>query len=421
MESTVKQGSWHGPKQVKIMIYSGLMFAIGSCLVSGFNNTIFPWIAEANGWDVFALMRLGGYSALLTPFGVILTTKLIDRFGVKLVNTISLILAAIVMFLLGFAPGAGYGFFVALILIIGFLGGSYFMASNSALTANWWPTKKGIVLGFTTLGVMIQNIFWTPFMPSLFNSLGYSTTMICVAVFILLVALFGAFFTKGTPEEEGQFPDGEAHANEDLNATIKALKEYKSDWTIGRLLKDKGVWGISLGMGLVWMANMAYICSITPRMLAFGYDFSLAQLVQIICGISACVGSWALGVVDQKVGTKKACIIFAVLCLVGTILAYFMPVSGVALWISALIFFGSNGAVMNLVPSACAQRFGRWDYTAAYTVIGFITALTSGAGIVLTGLFQDYAVLNTCAIVLDVIGILIIIFVMKLNLVGKAD
>lgn len=414
---TMRKSSWHGPKQIGIMIYCLLMFAFGSCLITGQSNTVFPWIAEARGWSVDTLRLVGGIGSLVTAFGVIFFAKLCEKKGPKFANTISMLATSVVLVVFGLTKN--YYLFCAMVICYCFLASCFFMAGNSALTANWWPTKKGIVLGVTTIGVMACDILWGPFMPEAFNKYGFSACMIAVAIALAVLAIVGAVATKGTPEEAGEYPDGDMENAAQIQETVKALREYKSDWTLGRLLKDRGLWGISIGMGIIWLANLTYVCSIVPRLLSCGYEYSFATKVLLVSGCFACIGSYLLGVLDQKAGTKKACILFGILLAVTSIIARFHAVSLASVWISSALFFGANGAVMNLVPSACASRFGRWDFSAAYTVIGFITALASGIGILLVGVFHDYQLMYTFDLILYIVGILVLVFVMDLKLVGK--
>ncbi len=57
------------------------------------------------------------------------------------------------------------------------------------------------------------------------------------------------------------------------------MKEYKSPFTIGKVLKDKNTWFIGLGSALAFMAVMSYIASAIPAMLAMGYAYPQASAI----------------------------------------------------------------------------------------------------------------------------------------------
>ena len=47
-----KKHSWHGPKQIWIMIYTAILFLIGTSIIGGNNNTVFPMFSEIRGFDI---------------------------------------------------------------------------------------------------------------------------------------------------------------------------------------------------------------------------------------------------------------------------------------------------------------------------------------------------------------------------------
>ena len=82
------------------------------------------------------------------------------------------------------------------------------------------------------------------------------------------------------------------------------MKEYKSPFTIGKVLKIKYM-VIGLGSALAFLAVMSYIASAIPAMLAIGYAYTQAAAIFAVGGIMGIVGSFIFGIIDQKIGTKK--------------------------------------------------------------------------------------------------------------------
>lgn len=402
-----KKSSWHGPKQVGIMIFSSIMMLVGSCLVGGSTNTILPAIAEIKGWDVAFLRSMAGVGCMFVVVGTFVFGTIIEKKGPKLGFSIALILTAIFAAIYGLAPSLVI--FVATIFILGFLSGGYQTAGANALVSNWWPTKKGIVLGFVTMGIVAMDVLWAPFIPMAFRRFGVAPTMAAVGVVVLLIAIIGIFAVKNTPEEAGEYPDGDASNPENLAAIIKEMKEYKSPFTLGKMFRQRALLDIGIGLGLLYMVCMTYVASIVPRLMSTGYEYSFAVIVLVVCGFFALFGSWAIGVLDQKVGTKKACVIYASLLFVGIFLALFHGTSVAFVWSAGIIFSFSMGACCNLIPSFVGTVYGRWDYSAAYRIIGALTQLFAGIGVMCTGLFQgNYTAMYIMDIVLIVISLLIL-------------
>ena len=89
--------------------------------------------------------------------------RLSDVPGAKKLSAITLFISAAL--LVAFGTVKSLPVFLVVILIIGFLGGGYEKNGGMTLTASWWPTKKGIVLGITTIGIIAMNIVYVPLMP----------------------------------------------------------------------------------------------------------------------------------------------------------------------------------------------------------------------------------------------------------------
>lgn len=412
------KSSWHGPKQVGIMIFSGILMLIGSCIVGGSTNTILPAIAELKGWDVGFLRSMAGVGCMFVVMGNFVFGTIIEKKGPKLGFGIALILTAIFTVIYGFAPSLEI--FVAVIFILGFLSGGYQTSGANALVSNWWPTKKGIVLGFVTMGIVLMDVVWAPFIPVAFGRFGISTTMTAVGVVVLVVAIIGFLVIKDTPEEAGEYPDGISSTPENLKKVMKEMKEYQSPFTLSKMFKQRALLDIGIGLGLLYMVCMTYVASIVPRLLSTGYDYNFALSVLMVCGFFALLGSWAIGILDQKIGTKRACIVYGVLLLIGITLAMFHGISPFFVWSAGIIFSFSMGACCNLIPSFVGTVYGRWDYSAAYRIIGSLTQLFAGFGVVCTGLFQgNYNTMYIFDIVIICIA-LVILALSKDKLLGRA-
>ena len=74
----------------------------------------------------------------------------------------------------------------------------------------------------------------------------------------------------------------------------------------------------------------------------------------------------------------------------------------------------------SLIPSFCGTVYGRWDYPAAYALIGTVGMLGSGVGIMITGFFKSYTTMYIFDIVVLVVA-LICCCVTKDKFIGKRD
>lgn len=229
-----KKSSWFGPKQIGLMFYTAILFLIGTSIIGGNNNTVYPMFAQIRGWDINVMNAVSGIACIMKAVGVIALAGAVRKLGAKKLTVITLVISAALLIVFGTTKS--FPLFLIVMLIIGFLGGGYEKNGGMTLTANWWPTKKGVVLGFTTMGIVAMNFVYVPYMPKLIAKFGLGITMTIIAVILLVVAVIGAIAIKNTPEEAGEYPDGDPTYAVNGGDIAQMMREYKSPFTLGKHL-----------------------------------------------------------------------------------------------------------------------------------------------------------------------------------------
>lgn len=405
---TNKKSRWYGPKQIHIMLYTAVIFLIGTSIIGGNNNTVFPMFAEIRGWDINILNIVSGIACILKGIGILVFAGAVRRFGPKKLMAVSLLISAAFLVIFGFTTSLPL--YLAMILLIGLLGGAYEKNGGMSLTANWWPTKKGVVLGITTIGIILMNILYVPYMPQLLGKVGLGWGMTIIAGILVIVAIWTLIGIKNTPEEAGEYPDGDPTYAVNGAEIAKMMREYKSPFKFSVLAKDSSTWLIAFGSGFAFMAVMSYIASAIPTMMSYGYDYPFATTIFAVGGICGICGSFLFGLIDQKIGTKKTFIIYFICIIIGFVCTLLMPQGPIFCWLAGIIIFAAQGALCNLLPSYVATKYGRWDYTAAYKVIGTIFEIFAGVGVMMTGFFPNPSVMYIVDLVLLAAGLVMMIF-----------
>lgn len=403
-----KKSRWYGPKQIHVMLYTAVIFLIGTSIIGGNNNTVFPMFAEIRGWDINILNIVSGFACILKGIGILLFAGAVRKFGPKKLMAVSLLISAAFLVIFGFTTSLPL--YLIMILLIGLLGGAYEKNGGMSLTANWWPTKKGVVLGITTIGIILMNIVYVPYMPQLLGSVGLGWGMTIIAIVLVVVAVWTLVGIKNTPEEAGEYPDGDPSYATSGAEIAKQMREYKSPFKFSVLAKDSSTWLIAFGSGFAFMAVMSYIASAIPTMMAYGYEYPFAATIFAVGGICGICGSFLFGLIDQKIGTKKTFIIYFICIIIGFVCTLLMPKAAIFCWLAGIIIFAAQGALCNLLPSYVATKYGRWDYTAAYKVIGTIFEIFAGIGVMMTGFFPNPAVMYIVDLVLLAAGLVMMIF-----------
>ena len=134
--------------------------------------------------------------------------------------------------------------------------------------------------------------------------------------------------------------------------------------------------------------------------------------IAAVCGL---VGSYFWGWLDQKIGTKMASVVYALSYIVALLLLIFAKVE--ILTYIAIVFVGLGiGGLLNLMPSLVIAVYGRYDFFAANSLVSPIASLIQKAAFVVMAValsfsHGDYTIPYVIFIVIDIIGMILLMFV----------
>lgn len=401
-----------GAKGWWVIIFVGLLYYVSSNAVDLLNVTT-TLFAQVKGWDENALLvfsGLGGWA------GVILTLifgRWIANKGVKTPTVIFLVLFAILFFLNGRVNSvAAYGIVVILLSAVS---NSINMVSTNAYMSNWFPRKKGIALGWSTMGAPISSATCIAIFTTVFAAAHGSLAQpfLVFAILTLVIAILALVAVKATPAEAGAYPDNDP---EMVNAA--AADDYKSPWTVGKLLKSKNTWFVSIAFGLLFIALVSVMTQFIPRMMASGFTMDQGTLWLSIASILGIPGSYLWGLLDQKAGTKVAVITFGIyMAAMQFLLAIFFGNKIVTLILVVLLGI-LIGGICNLLPSMVIQIFGARNFAAANSVVTpIVVALRTSTfiimPIILGATHGSYRALSVVVGALSVVATILAIFLPK--------
>ena len=282
---------------------------------------------------------------------------------------------------------------------------------------NWFPRKKGIALGWATMGAPLCSATFPAILGVLYGMPGggIATGSLIVGIVVVVLGIVSFFWIKEYPEEVGAYPDNIKDDGKQLAAQLDAMKSYKSPFTIGRLLRDKDMWLISVGFGMLWMVTVGIVSQFIPRMQSVGYDQGTATMMLTIAAIIGLVGSYFWGWLDQKIGTKAASCVYALCYIVALLLLIFAQIE-VLTYIGILFVGFGIGGLLNLMASLVIAVYGRYDFMAANSLVSPIASLIQKAAFVvlavgLTASHGDYTLPYAIFIGVDVVGMILLLLV----------
>lgn len=346
-------------------------------------NTLFGLYTQMYGWqqtDMSYVITVAGWISLIA---VVLFGTLGRKIGAKVVSVIGLAGTAV-----GFAVLAcanTFELFVAGVVIFNFSMVAYATIGVGLLGSSWFPRTKGAFMGIATMGMTISSATLNPIILGFAGSaLGISGFFWTMAVVVAITAVVVFLFVKNNPEEAGAYPDNDQSVSrEELEAEFKAAQEYKktSPWTTARVLKTPQTWLIGLGTGLPMMVGAGTIALLVPTLASYGQDPMFGVVLLSSMWPIGLLGHYLIGVIDQKIGTKKTTlVVICVLGLGGLLVRLGGSYSIVCVLATSMFMFGLSGAA-NVCMSLTASIYGRADFEVAYTPIQVIFNVLNFAGV----------------------------------------
>ena len=144
-----------------------------------------------------------------------------------------------------------------------------------------------------------------------------------------------------------------------------------------------------------------------------GFEINQAVTVMVASSLFACGGSYLCGILDTKLGVKKAVIITYIVAIVACVLGLFKQNMVTAIIMSAVIGMVLGGA-SNYVMSGTMTYWGRASFSKAYGTMITLNTLIGSAGAALVAVIagaSSYQVAFGVMGGLAIICIILILFI----------
>lgn len=391
------------------ILYCLLMFFLYVGMCNDGANITAPNVAAALGVGNGVIMNMNSAAGIVGVVFFIIAGQINRRLGPRLTSGICTIVAGVAYIIACNAPSAAL-YCGAMCFVYGGIMSAGYVAGGT-LVASWFPKKKGIVMGYTTMGHNFASAFYVQLVsiligPSVLKNIGSGVVPIGIAAIVL--GVLGMIFIRNTPQERGLNPDNVSDAlYEKEYDTLDAVTD--GGWTTGKLLRTKELWLAAVTTGFFQICSVGVMSQLVLRNVELGLDQQSALNVMTVLALGGVVGSWLVGVIDEKLGTKKTMVGFGVwycaaLLLNFTAVDSMTPLVYVSLFMIAMGIGGSA----NFTTSLPASIFGRHGFDKVNSVIfpiqGAITALcfaVNGVVQLLTGgqIRMAYLVFAAVAIV----------------------
>lgn len=367
-----------------------LMMALGyfenGSMNDGLNTFVGAFEAQY-GWSSGLLLSFSTYAGWISIGGIILYGWLAKRKGARATAIVALSLATVGMLVWSRAVSPAM-YFLGVVLCS--CSASAIMIIRDNTTNNWFPTKKGLAMGWVTMGPLLATASILYLINWGGKKFGFHGYFDVIALAFLILLLIVIFWFRDYPEDKGCYPDNDRSVSKErvMELHEKGLM-YKrtSPWTPKKLLKTRQVWQIGIGVGGInFLIGAAVISQMVPTIMSYGYERAEATGMMTVLALCALPLSYLFGWIDTKFKTKTAIIVFFIWTITALI---FMVLPGKwTLFVSIFMIGGFIGGSGNMMGSITSTVFGRYDFANAFAVIYPICVAVKSCGYALTGVVK---------------------------------
>ena len=336
-----------------------------------------------------ALSRDGGFSVELASTAVslfflvngltgLIVAPLLERYDVRIIVTVSAVLVAVSLWLVGKVTTEVGLLCVYSLYGIGFCGSGLLPATT--LVARWFEANRARALSIASTGLSVGGITLTPISAWLVESYRLELASEWMGfMFLLGVVPAAIILLRSSPAEVGLQPDGRGGSPVD-NATGATLADA---------VTRPFFWSMSFAFMLVLMAQVGGIAH-QYGLLAERLSVAQASWAIAILPLSSVVGRLAGGAILDRINTRGFSLLMMV-CHGGALMLLGVVSQPWGTFVGLALFGVSVGNLLMLQPLMIAEVYGLRHYSRIFAWSNLLSVLGIAGGPVLMGVLFGYS------------------------------
>ncbi len=391
-----------------IIFYCMAMFWFYVGFVNDGSNITAPAVAARIGVQSGTVLNCNSIAGIVGVGLFILVGQINRRIGPRITSGICMIVAGLCYIVIGNAPNLVV-YTIAMCFVVGGIMSAGYIAGGT-LVATWFPKKKGIVMGYTTMGHNLASAFYVPLITLLVNRLGVNIAVIFPGLAVCVLAVLGFLFIRNTPQERGMYPDNvteDEYKNDYVNDEEKT-EANDGGWTTKKLLANKSLWQCAVTTGFFQICSVGVMSQLVVRNMELGFTQVQATAIMTVLACVGVCGSFIIGMFDDRFGTKRTMIFFGFWYIAALICNITNTMFGT--YISIFMIGMAIGGSANFTTSLPTSVFGRQGFDKVNSVLfpiqGMFTSLCFAVnGIVLniTGSLRYAYIVFACVAGINII------------------
>ncbi len=325
------------------------------------------------GWS--RATTTGAVAVYMVLHGIfsIITGRLTDRYGPRLIVAISALLVAF-GYGLSFRINTPWQLYIFFGILVGIGMGAAFVVPIATVT-RWFTYNRGLALGIVASGVGAGQVILPPLIRYMITEFGWRASFAGMGIMICVVGIPAALFLRNPPRHMVHPPNGKSHG-----AGIKSggITKPQDDWSMTEAIKTSSFHLLLC----IFIALIFGIVIVTSHLVAhvedIGIDPLQAAYVLTLIGGSGILGRVMIGRACDIIGSKT----MLASCMIVQALLLFSLIRAESLWafyVIAALFGLTYGGAVPAIVMRISEFFG---IRSSGTILGaLLCGSTAGAGI----------------------------------------
>ena len=295
-----------------VIIYCLLMFFLYVGMCNDGSNITAPNVAYRLGVENGVVMNMNSLAGIVGVVFFIIAGQVNHRIGARMTSGICCIISGITYIIACSAPSLAV-YTIAMCFVYGSIMSAGSVAGG-ALVAAWFPKKKGVVMGYTTMGHNFASAFYVQLVAILIaptvagsENIGqnFPGGIIPIGIAAIVLGILGMIFIRNTPQERGINPDNVSDRVYESEYDTTGTEDKTGGWTTGRLLMTKELWLAAITTGFFQICSVGVMSQLVIRNTQLGFSQQAAMNVMTILALGGVVGSWRVGIIDMPSAPRK--------------------------------------------------------------------------------------------------------------------
>lgn len=381
----------------------------------GLNNTagqFLPFVTSDLGIGMGQLSLYFSVSAVVTMLFLPIGGKLMAKYDTRLILVVGIVLQAGAFALFG-AMSSVWGWYILAVPLA--VGGVFItVIAGPVLINQWFKKKNGLALGILSAAGGLLGAIVQPVTGNLIAEQGWRFAYIALGIGVMAIVIpMILLFIKRSPQAKGVQPYGAEEATD-----AAAQQADTSNQGISMKIARKSTAFYALVVFFFLITSVASFSMHIPQFLVDkGFNASAAGSIMGIYMVGVLIGSLAIGVLTDKIGSRITAILAMGAGIIATVLLMTVSSSTAILTFAVGLLGIISSSIGTLGPAIASSLFGNKDYSEIYSTASMGLAISSIVAIPAYGFiydtFKNYDIALYLIIAMLVINIFAVLIAFK--------